>query len=613
MYDQHADAINVMTSESVTPRPPDRRESGLRTWIRALDSIKIVDDVPGATLVSLFDGLAEQHGDRIALIGEVETLTYHELAARSHRYARWAIGLGLTGSDVVCLLMRNRPEYVAIWLGLTRAGCVVALLNTNLVGDGLAHCIRAAGSGHVIVESALVPRMTAIEDQLPPATRTWRHGDDPGSAVGWPDIVPEMERYDGAPLADGERRAPAPDGRALLIFTSGTTGLPKAAVITHARIVEWSFWFAGLMDARPADRLYNCLPMYHSIGGIVAIGAMLVMGGSVLIRERFSASRFWDDVVDGGCTVFQYIGELCRYVLNTPPHPKERLHQLRLACGNGLQADVWEAFQHRFGIPRILEFYAATEGSVSLYNCEGKPGAIGRIPSFLAHRFPVALIRCDPLTGQPVRDENGLCVACKPDEIGEAVGRIGNRSSVRRFDGYTDTAASERKTLRDVLEKDDLWFRSGDLMRKDAAGFFYFVDRIGDTFRWKGENVSTAEVNSVVRSYPGVTDAIVYGISLPRHEGRAGMAAIVTDDRFDLDEFQSFLTARLPTYAQPLFIRIRAALDVTGTYKLVAGTLAREGYEEATEPVWFNDHVSGRFVACDEALVRSIGSGNRRL
>jgi fatty-acyl-CoA synthase len=599
-------------NESLATRPSAGRGSGLRTWIRALDSIKIIDEAPDVTLVSLLDGLADQHGDRVALTGEGETLTFRELAVRANRYARWAIAQGLRDGDVVCLLMPNRPEYVALWLGLTRAGCVVALLNTNLVGDGLAHCIDAARSTHLIVDNALVSRAAAIQDKLPPATRAWTHG-GPGPIAGWPDIVPESERQDGAPLAGSERRAPTPDDRALLVFTSGTTGLPKAGVITHARIIEWSFWFAGLMDAKSDDRLYDCLPMYHSVGGIVAIGAMLVRGGSVLIRERFSASQFWDDVVDGGCTIFQYIGELCRYILSTPPHQKERLHQLRLACGNGLRGDVWEAFQQRFGIPRVLEFYAATEGSVSLYNCEGKPGAIGRIPSFLAHRFPVALIRCDPVTGAPVRDESGCCVACGPDEAGEALGRVGNQSSARRFDGYTDAAASERKLLRDVFEKGDLWFRSGDLMRKDAAGFFYFVDRIGDTFRWKGENVSTTEVASIIRSYPGVTDAVVYGVTVPAHEGRAGMAAVVTDNGFDLDGLRGFLTERLPGYAQPLFVRIRSALDVTGTFKLVAGTLAREGYEGATDAVWFNDHGIGRFIACDAALVRSIASGDRRL
>jgi fatty-acyl-CoA synthase len=593
-----------------------RSTSGVarRTWIRALDSVRIMRDAPGATLVSMLGELAERHGDSIALIGEGHALTYRGVAARSAQYARWAMAHGMATDDVVCLLMPNNPEYVAIWLGLTRVGCVVALLNTNVSAGSLLHAIRIGGATRLIVDKALEPAVAAIADQLPDGFRVWMHGESTPSPT-FPCLVPELEHCDAALVPAAERTFPSPTHRALLIYTSGTTGLPKAVVITHSRIMEWSFWFAGLMDVNPDDRLYDCLPMYHSVGGIVAVGAMLVKGGSALVRERFSASRFWDDVVDGGCTIFQYIGELCRYLLNTPSHPKERMHRLRLACGNGLRGDVWNAFQQRFGISRVLEFYAATEGSISLYNCEGKPGAIGRIPPFLAHRFPVALIRCDLLTGTPVRDENGFCIACEPDEAGEAIGGIENadHSSVRPFDGYTDIVASERKILRDAFKKGDIWFRSGDLMRKDRAGFFYFVDRIGDTFRWKGENVSTEEVVSVLRTYPGVTDAVVYGVTLPGHEGRAGMAAIVTDDRFDLGGLRAFLTANLPNYARPLFVRIRPALDVTGTFKLVTGTLAWEGFEGTTDPVWFNDQAAGRFVACDGDLVRSIGDGSRRL
>jgi len=319
--------------------------------------------------------------------------------------------------------------------------------------------------------------------------------------------------------------------------------------------------------------------------------------------------------VDDGCTIFQYIGELCRYLTHSPPHPKERSHQLRLACGNGMQADVWNAFQQRFSVPRILEFYAATEGSVSLYNCEGKPGAIGRIPSFLAHRFPIALIRHDVATGMPERDASGFCTACDSDEAGEAIGLIldASHSPARQFDGYTDPGASARKELRDVFTKGDRWFRTGDLMRKDAAGYYYFVDRIGDTFRWKGENVSTTEVAGVLRTYPGITDAAVYGIVVPGHEGRAGMAAITTDDRFELAGLRDHLIANLPTYARPLFIRHRANLDITGTFKLTKSDLAREGYANTGDLVWFNDNGAGQFIACDNSIARAIQDGTKRL
>ena len=280
-----------------------------------------------------------------------------------------------------------------------------------------------------------------------------------------------------------------------------------------------------MMDAGPQDRLYNCLPMYHSVGGVVAVGGVLLNGGSVFVRERFSASAFWDEVVRHDCTLFQYIGELCRFLLNSGPHPLERAHRLRLACGNGLRQDVWTAFQDRFAIPRVLEFYAATEGSFSLYNVEGRPGAIGRVPPVLAPRFPAALARLDPTTGALLRDGHGHCRRCAPDEVGEALGRIATApEGPNRFEGYTSKVEGERKVLRDVFEPGDAWFRTGDLMRRDAAGFFYFVDRVGDTFRWKGENVSTSEVADVLAACPGVTAAAVYGVEVPGCEGRAGSA-----------------------------------------------------------------------------------------
>ena len=237
-------------------------------------------------------------------------------------------------------------------------------------------------------------------------------------------------RLSAEALADAERRTVTIADPALLIYTSGTTGLPKAAYVSHRRVLEWSFWFAGLMDFGPDDRMYDCLPLYHSVGGVVATGALLVRGGSVLIRDKFSAQRFWDDVADRGCTLVQYIGELCRYLVNAPQHPKERAHRLRLACGNGLQADIWEKFQQRFAIPRILEFYAATEGNFSLYNVEGKVGAIGRVPSFLAHRFPLRLVRFDAVAAAPVRDARGFCIRCATNEIGEAIGNATSLPSI---------------------------------------------------------------------------------------------------------------------------------------------------------------------------------------
>ena len=339
-----------------------------------------------------------------------------------------------------------------------------------------------------------------------------------------------------------------------------------------------------MMETTPDDRLYNCLPMYHSVGGVVAVGGVLLNGGSVFVRERFSARVFWDEVVAYDCTLFQYIGELCRFLLNSDPHPLERAHKLRLACGNGLREEVWTAFQARFNIPRVLEFYAATEGSFSLYNVEGRPGAIGRVPPFLAHRFPAAIVRYDAGTGAPVRDAEGRCVRCAPEEPGEAIGRIAGRDQgggANRFEGYTSEVESARKVLRDVFAPGDAWFRTGDLMRRDAAGFFYFVDRVGDTFRWKGENVSTAEVAEVLAACPGVTAAAVYGVAMPGCDGRAGMAALAVTDGFDLADLATRVSTALPPYARPVLLRLCDSLQATETFKLKKADLAEEGFEPA--------------------------------
>jgi fatty-acyl-CoA synthase len=379
----------------------------------------------------------------------------------------------------------------------------------------------------------------------------------------------------------------------------------------------WSHWFAGMTGAGPDDRLYNCLPMYHSVGGVVATGSLLVAGGSVAIRETFSASAFWADIARWDCTMAQYIGELCRYLLAAPPRAEERAHRLRLFCGNGLAGDVWAPFQARFGIPRILEFYAATEGNFSLYNAEGQPGAIGRIPPFLAHRFPAAIVRFDPLAVAPLRDEAGRCIRCAPGEAGEAIGRISADPAnlAARFEGYTNPADTEKKVLRDVFTPGDAWLRTGDLMRTDAKGFYYFVDRVGDTFRWKGENVATTEVAEAVRACPGVAAASVYGVAVPGCEGRAGMVAVVAGEGFDLARLYDHLAERLPSYARPLFVRLVDSLEATETFKQKKQTLAGEGFDprRTSDPLYFADQGAGAYRILDQVLFDRLANGYARL
>ena len=600
--------MNVHVSAESSDRGGD---TPAKAWLRALELTAPIAANPTRTLPAMMDALADRHGDAPALLNERGTLSYRALAARANRYARWALARGVGKGDAVGLLMPNCPDYMAAWLGITRVGGVVALINTNLAGRALAHCIDIVAPGHIIVAGELSAAWASARPHLAARPRVWTHGVSTrdGRPIDW-----ALARCSDAPLEAAEQRGITIDDEALYIYTSGTTGLPKAARVSHARVLTWSCWFAGMMNTGPGDRMYDCLPMYHSVGGVVATGALLVGGGSVAIREKFSARQFWDDVARFDCTLVQYIGELARYLVNAPPHPHEQAHRLRLACGNGLRADVWEAFQQRFAIPRILEFYAATEGNLSLYNADGKVGAIGKVPSFLAHRFPAAIIRLDPDRGEAMRDAEGFCIRCAADEPGEAIGRIERANPGARFDGYTDAQASERKILRDVFKPGDAWFRTGDLMRKDAQGYFYFVDRIGDTFRWKGENVSTAEVASAVARCPGVLDAAVYGVTVPGTDGRAGMAALVVGDGFDLAALYRHLDC-LPAYARPVFVRIRGELETTGTFKHQKGELAREGYDPAAtgDAIYVSDAGRRAYVRMGAELFERIQAGQTRL
>ena len=562
------------------------------------------------------DELAARHGDKPALVSDRESLTYRALAERSRRYARWAMAQGLAKGDVIALLMTNRPEYVAIWLGITRAGGTVALLNTNLAGPTLAFCIDSVAPKHVIVAGELVDALSSADPYRRTSPRLWLHGETK-SPHRHPRLDEAVGAFDGGALADAERPRLTIEDKALFIFTSGTTGLPKAANINHFRLMLASHAFAGVMNTGPDDCMYDCLPMYHTSGGVLAIGAVLIGGGTVFIREKFSAREFWDDVVRHRCTLFMYIGELCRYLVNCPPHPQERAHRLRLCCGNGLRPDIWTQFQSRFAIPLILEFYAATEGNVTLFNLEGKAGAVGRIPWFLARNFPTKIVRFDVERQMPIRNALGRCEEAAPGEIGEAIGRIFRDPSkpAGRFEGYSNAADNETKILHDAFTAGDSWFRSGDLMRRDAQGYFYFVDRIGDTYRWKGENVSTTEVSELICAFAGIHEANVYGVEVPGREGRAGMAAIVCDPDVNLAALRSYLAAHLPDYARPLFLRIRGEINVTATFKQRKISLVKDGFDPAPirDAIYFDDPRTRAYVPLDGTLYKEIVSGEVRL
>ncbi|MDE2361299.1 MAG: long-chain-acyl-CoA synthetase [Hyphomicrobiales bacterium] len=590
--------------------PPDRaaplaefdeaaaRRRAKKDWLRALERTSNVTSESNRTLARIVDEKARETPEAPALVGEETSLTYRALATRIEEVAGWAEARGLAKGDCVALHMTNSPEYAAIWLGLSRVGVVVALVNTQLRGASLAGVIDACAPKFVVAdhEGTIALREAGL-DRLETT-----EPNEIACCIGAAQNVVSSH----VTLSDV----------ALLVFTSGTTGLPKAARVSHYRIVMWAEWFAGLMDARAHDRLYNCLPMYHSVGGVVAVGAMLASGGATIVRRAFSARMFWTDIAQSGATLFQYIGELCRYLLaRAPDNPPQ--HNLRLICGNGLRGDVWEAFQTRFAIPRILEFYAATEGTFSLFNVEGKPGAIGRTPPFIAHRSPTAIVRFDIETQAPQRAGDGFCLRCMVGETGEAIGRIdGARQGLSsRFEGYTNAGESERKILRNVFEPGDAWFRTGDLMRQDSQGYYIFVDRIGDTFRWKGENVSTSEIAALVCAIPGVADAAVYGVAAPGADGRAGMVSLVVGDDFDLEVFARVTARDMPAYARPIFLRLCKGLPTTGTFRLQKSELQADGFDPTriTDELFVLESASNGYRNLDAPTYDRIMSGAMRL
>ena len=447
--------------------------------------------------------------------------------------------------------MHNCPDYLAAWLGITRTGAIAALVNTNLVGDSLAHAIKVAAPKCVVVGADLADAVAAVMPAVGPSLPCWVQGTTRHDMAPIDDA---LERQPSMTVTENECSLPSTRDRALYIYTSGTTGLPKAAMLSHHRLLQWSYWFAGLLDTDENDRMYNCLPMYHSVGGVVAIraqhGDSADVTGSILVAG----------VVLAACGVaIHYLGSRVLHAV-LPPVVVPLLIAAALAGANAvLPRPVVDtvAIACAAAVTALCALLAAHSAGVTVY-CEGKPGAIGRIPPFLAHRFPVALVAFDFETGEPLRDERGLCRRCGVDEVGEAVGRIGSDGSApeSRFDGYTDRAASDRKILRNVFADGDAWFRSGDLMQRDAAGFFHFVDRVGDTFRWKGENVSTGEVADAVCGWHEVRDAVVYGVEVPGYDGRAGMVAVVADRGLDLAAFRTHLTMRLPEFARPVFVRL---------------------------------------------------------
>jgi fatty-acyl-CoA synthase len=578
--------------------------------------------------VSYSDALAphiDRNGDRPALIGDSRSMSWRQFDEYANRVAHWARGQGLGHGDIVALSMENRPEYIAIWFGLSRLGIVTALMNTNLTGDRLAHCIREAAPRHWIVGTELVAECASALPFLEDRPEVFHSGAGAGAEadaraeVELPAEIAQATSFDDAISShpttptDPAWRADLHAGDPLfLIYTSGTTGLPKAARISHTKALVTGMASRITQGLNRNDRIYCCLPLYHSAGGMMAAGAALTAGGALVISRKFSAKRFWSDCAQHDVTSIQYIGELCRYLLNSPQHPDERRHQIRYAIGNGLRPEVWEPFQKRFQIPRIYEFYGATEGNMALVNFDGRVGAVGQLPHLLRKAMGIEILRFDVEAEELVRDPKGFCELADYDEPGEAVIKI---SKTSRFEGYTNAEATEKKILRDAFDKGDAYFRTGDLLRLDQEGFFYFVDRIGDTFRWKGENVATSEIAEVIGVHPGILEANVYGVAVEGADGRAGMAALVANENLDLEALGRRIDAELASYARPLFIRILPEMEITGTFKHRKVDLVRDGFDPSkiSDPLYFRDPDKGSYQPLDLETYERIQSGAIRI
>lgn len=560
------------------------------------------------TLGILVRRQAERFPDRVLLRFEDEVLTYGGFNLGANAFAWVLKQAGVSRNEPVALMMENSPTLLMAQAAVAKVGAIGALINTHLSGASLTHVLCASQARQVFVDAACLPRIAAVPETA--SLTVWSQGK---AAMLPPHVEPLDAALGAATLA--EPHSPDVRGRDifLYVYTSGTTGYPKPAIVRHSRYAMAGIALSGLLGIDSDDVIYAPLPLYHGESNFVGFSVAVRAGACFASRRRFSAGEFLADVRRHGATAFVYVGELCRYLLRQPPTPADRRHRLRLAAGAGLRPDIWTQFQQRFGIARIVEMYGATEGNVSLMNRSGRVGSVGRPYPFQHKRLRLA--RHDVERGELMRDAGGFLIPCEPDEPGELLGRIGAGGSMP-YDGYADPYATAAKIIRDAFEPGDAYFRTGDILRRDHDGYFYFVDRVGDTFRWKGENVATQEVAEILNGAPGISETNVYGVEIPGAEGRAGMAAIVLTEGCAFDA-QGFYThaAQLPAYARPLFVRILAAMDVTGTLKQRKTDLQRQGYDLDTVPdtIYFRDDEAGRYVPLTRARLQEIRSGAMRL
>ncbi|CAK1603333.1 unnamed protein product [Parnassius mnemosyne] len=564
------------------------------------------------TVAELFTKRALKHPDAPCfIVVDDRTWTFREMAEKSNQVARvMQEHVGLTRGDVVCVFMPNCGEYVWTWLGMAKVGAVSALINSNLRHKPLLHCIQVAKAKAIIFSDSLAEAIADVRDQLPPELKLFQlYGT---CAPGVIDFGAEMEKHPPEyPIISDK---PQYKDTLLYIYTSGTTGMPKAAVLPNSKYLLVVVATVHMLGLRSSDRLYNPLPLYHTAGGLVGTGAALVDGIPSVLRAKFSVSNYWNDCIKYQCTVAQYIGEMCRYLLAQPARACDAQHRVRIMVGNGMRPAIWQQIVDRFKIPQINEIYGATEGNANIINVDNKVGAVGFLPKLIPESLhPIALVRTDE-QGALVRGRDGFCIRCQPNEPGMFIGLIAQGNASREYYGYVDKSDSNKKLVRDVFRKGDAAFVSGDILVADELGYLFFRDRTGDTYKWKGENVATAEVEDALIAAVERRDCVVYGVSIPQTEGRAGMAAVADPARaLQLHELARRLDHALPAYARPLFLRLMDDIEITGTFKLKKLQYQKEGFDPDVikDPLYFRSGAD--FVPITTQLFNDICNGKVKL
>ena len=539
------------------------------TWMLARPDSK-------TSIATVFQDRAARHGNRTFLRFDGQLISYRQANETANRYAAVLADRGVRAGDVVGIMLRNSPDAVLMMLAAVKCGAVAGMLNYNQRGEVLAHSLGLLNATVVVAESDYVE---PIVEAAPAATSAVESGAKVADLVTVENLAALAEsKPNGNPASAAQVQARNP---AFYIFTSGTTGHPKASVMTHQRWLRALAGFSGLgVRLRSNDTLYCALPLYHNNVLTVALSSVIDAGATLALGRTFSASKFWDEVIRMEASAFIYIGELCRYLLNQPPKPTDRAHKVRVIVGNGLRPEIWEEFTTRFGIKRVVEFYAASEGNTAFINIFNIPGSTGINP------MPLAYVEFDAETGEPVRDGGGRVRRVPSGQPGLLLSPVTRLSP---FDGYTDKAASEKKLVRDAFKDGDVWFNTGDVMNPQGMGHAAFADRLGDTFRWKGENVATTDVEAALASDPGVGECTVFGVEVPDTGGRAGMAAIKLRGgvQFDGVGLAEVLYERLPGYAIPLFVRIVESLETTSTFKSRKVDLRNQAYgPELSDPLY---------------------------